>query len=188
MVGLGARLVLAGVFLVAALAKLKDRDRSRAAVLAFGLPDRLAGPVALATALAELAVAVLLVPTSTAAVAALGALVLLATFSAMISGALARGSAPDCGCFGSLTESRVSGWTLVRNALLAGLAVVTLAVGPGESAVAWIGDLHGTARGLAIALLAAAALAVVFAAVCVALLRRHGRLLTRIDAESAGRD
>jgi methylamine dehydrogenase accessory protein MauD len=182
MVGLVTRLVLAAVFLVAAIAKLRDRRGSREALLAFGLPRPLAGPVALATALAELAVAILLVPTSTAVAGALGALVLLAAFSAMIAGALARGSAPDCGCFGSLTESRVSGWTLFRNTLLGGLAVVALVAGPGESAVAWIGDLHGSERGLAIGLLASTALAVGLGAVCLVLLRRHGRLLTRIDA------
>jgi len=139
MAGLSARLVLAAVLAVAAIAKLSDRRRSREAFVAFGLPHRLAGPAALAAALAELVVAILLVPTSTAVAGALGALVLLAAFSAMVAGALARGSAPDCGCFGSLTDSRVSGWTLVRNALLGGLAIVALVAGPVDSAIAWMG-------------------------------------------------
>ena len=100
----------------------------------------------------------------------------------MVAGALARGDAPDCGCFGSLNESRVSGWTLARNALLAALAIVVLVAGPGASVTAWIADLQGGERGLAIGLVAAAAVVIALAAVCIALLRRHGRLLRRIDA------
>ena len=59
-----ARLLLAGVFLVAGAAKLRDRDGSQRAVVEFGLPSALAAPLGLLLPLAELAVAATLIPTS----------------------------------------------------------------------------------------------------------------------------
>ena len=53
-----ARLLLAGVFLVAGVAKLADRAGSRQAIVDFGLPARLATPLGIVLPLAELAVAV----------------------------------------------------------------------------------------------------------------------------------
>ena len=61
-----ARLVLAGVFLVAAVAKLKDPAGTRKAVTAFGLPRSGARVIAIALPVAELIVAALLLPARTA--------------------------------------------------------------------------------------------------------------------------
>jgi uncharacterized membrane protein YphA (DoxX/SURF4 family) len=61
-----ARLVLAGVFAVAGVAKLADLPGSRRAVAAFGVPRHLADPLGLLLPLAELAVAALLLPTAAA--------------------------------------------------------------------------------------------------------------------------
>jgi uncharacterized membrane protein YphA (DoxX/SURF4 family) len=47
-----ARLLLAGVFLVAGAAKLRDRDGSQRAVVEFGLPSALAAPLGLLLPLA----------------------------------------------------------------------------------------------------------------------------------------
>ncbi len=57
-----ARLLLAAVFAVAGLAKLADLSGSRQAVRDFGLPSRLAAPLGTLLPLAELGVAVALVP------------------------------------------------------------------------------------------------------------------------------
>ena len=55
-----ARLVLALIFVVAGVAKLAHRKGSRQAVIDFGVPAPLAGPLGILLPLAELAVAVAL--------------------------------------------------------------------------------------------------------------------------------
>src|SRR5438093_6407544 len=97
-----ARVVLAGVFGVAALAKLADREGSRVAMGEFGVPERFAGPLAVLLPAAELTVAVTLLLTPTARGGAVAALALLALFIAAIGANLARGRKPDCHCFGQL--------------------------------------------------------------------------------------
>src|SRR5436305_13543076 len=91
-----ARLVLSLVFLVAGLTKLADRTGSRQPLLDFGVPARLATPGGLLLPLAELAVAVALLPLASAWWAAVGALALLLLFIAGIAFNLARGRRPEC--------------------------------------------------------------------------------------------
>jgi len=91
-----ARLVLAVVFVVAGLTKLADRAGSRQTLIDFGVPARLATPGGLLLPLAELVVAVALIPLVSAWWGALGALVLLALFIVGITFNLARGRKPDC--------------------------------------------------------------------------------------------
>src|SRR2546430_4485796 len=99
---LAARLALAVVFVVAGLAKLLDRAGSRQALIGFGVPPGLAQPMAVVLPLAEVAVAIALVPLASAWWSAVAALVLLAAFVAAIGLNLARGRRPDCHCFGQL--------------------------------------------------------------------------------------
>ena len=114
-----ARLLLAGVFTVAGLAKLIDPKGSREAMRDFGLPDWAANPVAIALPVAELAVATLLVKESLAWLAAVGALGLLLAFILGIAVNIAKGRRPKCRCFGQI-RSRPVGWPAVaRNAVLA---------------------------------------------------------------------
>ncbi len=140
-----ARLVLALVFIVAGSAKLVDRKGSRQAMVDFGFPAALASPLGILLPLAELAVAVLLLPTATAWWGALGALALLLLFVAGIGLNLARGHKPDCHCFGQI-HSAPAGWrTLARNGVLAILAGFLVWQGwtgdVGPSAVSWAGTL-----------------------------------------------
>jgi len=104
-----ARLLLAGVFVVAGLAKLGDLAGSRQAMRDFGVPALLAAPFGLLLPLAELAVAIALIPTVSAWWGALGALVLLLLFIVGIGYNLARGRQPECHCFGQL-HSTPAGW------------------------------------------------------------------------------
>jgi peroxiredoxin len=176
-----ARLALAAVFIVAGVAKLADLAGSRRAIEGFGLPVSAARPLGVVLPLAELTVGLLLLPAATAPYAALGALVLLLTFCVGIGAALARGEEPDCHCFGQL-HSAPAGWpTLLRNAALAAIAAFVAVAGlddPGPSAIAWIGDLSGTAlMGMALA-----GVVVLFGFVVFHLLRQNGRLLLRLDA------
>jgi methylamine dehydrogenase accessory protein MauD len=179
---LALRLMLALVFLIAAAAKLRDRDGSRAAVGAFGVPEGVAGAIALALPLAELTATVLLVPAATARAGAGLAAALLVVFCAAIARSMARGEAPDCHCFGALHSAPAGPRTLARNAFLSAAAVVVVAAGPGTSATAWIGRLSGTAAVLAGAGLAVAVVMAGASALALVLLRRHGELLLRIDA------
>ena len=102
-----ARLVLAVVFLVAGIAKLADLAGSRQALRDFGVPAKLSTPFGVLLPLAELAVAVALLPAASAWWGALGALALLLVFVAGISYALLRGRTPECHCFGQLHSAPV---------------------------------------------------------------------------------
>ena len=179
-----ARLVLAGVFVVAGVAKLADLRASRAAMADFGIPGPLAPVFAVAVPLAELTLAILLVPVATAAVAATLALLMLAGFTAGVAVNLARGRAPECNCFGSLSGRPIGPGTLVRNVALMALAAFVAIGGwddPGYGLVAWVRGLSAATRvGLFLGL-AFAAFACVVVWVMVLLLRRYGALLLRVD-------
>jgi peroxiredoxin len=180
-----ARFVLAAVFVVAGLTKLADRHGSREALVAFGVPERLAAPGAVALPVAELAVAVLLTPAATAVAGTIGALALLLGFCAGIARSMIRGESPDCHCFGQLHSEPVGWPTLIRNLLLAAAAGIVLAAGlDGSSAApfAWIGNLSGTAVAAIAAGFVVLALLAAAVAFAVSMLRQNGRLLLRVDA------
>src|SRR5215213_3684214 len=184
-----ARLLLASVFAVSGAAKLADRAGSRRAMADFGLPAALSAPLGILLPLAELAVAVALIPTTSALWGALGALALLLLFVAGIGANLARGRRPECRCFGQL-YSAPAGWkTLARNGALAAMAGFVLWEGydggAGPSAIAWLGALT-TAQllGLLGGVLVLALLVGQWGFL-VHLLRQNGRLLVRLEAVEA---
>ena len=174
---LALRLLLAAVFAVAAVAKLADPATLRATLVRFGLPGPLA-PAALLLPAAELAVTAALLSSQLAWFGSLAALGLLALFSAAIAVQLARGRRPECNCFGALHARPIGPATLVRNLALLGCATAVVAAGrsgQGPSAMGWLGDpLRATVGILAIV---AAGQAVLL----VALFRRHGQVLARLD-------
>ena len=183
---LSARFLLSSIFAVAAIAKLHDRPGSRQAIIDFGLPAPLAGLFGLLLPLAELAVAVALVPASTAHWGALAALALLLLFVCGIGANLALGRKPDCHCFGQL-HSAPAGWsTLARNGVLATVTGFLLWQGwngnLGPSALGWLGALS------VIQLLLVVGGAVVFGLLAgqwwflLHLLRQNGRMLVRVEA------
>lgn len=180
-----ARLVLAVVFTTAGLAKLVDRAGSQKAVVDFGLPAITAGPLAILLPLAELAVAVALIPRATAWVGAVGALALLLLFMAGIVINMARGRKPDCHCFGQLHSAPIGWRTVVRNGVLAATASLVVWQGindPGLSVTDWLAPLNtwqlmALAAGLLLLSLVAAQ-----AWLLVHVMVQNGRLLTRIDA------
>ncbi len=185
---LTARLLLAAMFAVAGLAKLWDPAGSRQALIGFGLPAALATPLGRLLPLAELAVAVALVPTISAWWGALGALALLLVFVAGIGYNLARGRRPECHCFGQL-HSAPAGWsTLIRNLLLTAVAGFVVGLGrttAGLSVLDWLGSLTLTqslellGSVLVVALLA-------FESWCLfQVLQQQGRLLLRLEAVEA---
>jgi uncharacterized membrane protein YphA (DoxX/SURF4 family)/thiol-disulfide isomerase/thioredoxin len=157
-----ARLILAGVFAVAGLAKLADRSGSRQALQDFGVPSRHSRWAAVALPATELLAAVLLVLGSLALEGAILAALLLAAFIAGISRAMARGEAPQCHCFGQLHSSPAGTETVIRNAVLLVVAIFVAIAGPGPSLSSWVGDVAGAH--LAIVLLALAVGAIAYVA------------------------
>jgi thiol-disulfide isomerase/thioredoxin len=176
--------LLAMVFAAAGVGKALDRAGSRRAASSFGVPDRLAGAVALGLPATEVAIALLLLPSSTRWYAAVAALALLLAFSAAITIAMARGKAPECHCFGQL-HSTPAGWTtLARNAVLAALAAFVVVVGhddPGSGAFAWASDLDATGwLTLALGVVLVAVVAISGYAVT-HVMRSYGRVLVRLE-------
>lgn len=155
-----AGVALATVFTVSGVAKLLDRDGTRQAVAGFGVPERLAGPAAVALPPVEIAVALLVVLPATATAGFAAALLLVAAFTAAVAWALNTGRRPECHCFGRLGGADVSVRTVVRNGVLLTLAALGLAAAGtdrpsgGRVAAAVVAGLA-----LAAAILAAEALA-----------------------------
>lgn len=176
-----ARLVLAGVFLISGFAKLADRGGARQAVLGFGVPQALAGSVAVTLPFAELVVAGALLVRGTARWGGLGALVLLTTFLVAIAANLARGRQPDCHCFGQLHSTPVGATTLIRNGVLMVLAGLLAWRGPEEAALSLAGVL-GTGGVAVVVFFVLLAVVVLEGWLSLSLLRQNGRVLLRLDA------
>jgi peroxiredoxin len=181
-----ARLLLAGVFTVAGVAKLADRSGSRQAIIDFGLPSALAGALGLLLPLAELAVALALIPASTVLWGAVGALTLLLLFVVGIGINLARGRKPDCHCFGQLHSAPVGWKTLARNGVLAAVAGFVVWQGwqgnVGPSAIDWLGALSAAQLLILVGAVVVLGLLAGQWWFLVHLLRQNGRLLVRIEA------
>jgi len=183
-----ARLVLAGIFLVAGIGKLGDLPGSRQAMERFRVPVRFAALAGLVLPVAEILIAIALVPLATAWWGALGALLLLLVFVAAIGYHLAHGRTPDCHCFGQLHSAPAGPRTLARNGILAALAALVATFGfddPGTSAVAWVGNLTGTEQ---VSLVVATLLTVAVTGLgwlVSHITLQNGRLLARLDALEA---
>lgn len=162
------RWLLAAVLAAAALAKIVDGTRSRAALRAWGLGGGAwAGLVALEAALAALLA-------GGAPGAAWAATAVLGAFSAALALQLARGRAGSpCACFGS--RGRVSVAALLRTLALAAAAAVAASTDIRASTQTWL------VAGLALAL---AGLGILGVAV-LALAREVGELRLRLPAQAA---
>jgi uncharacterized membrane protein YphA (DoxX/SURF4 family) len=115
-----AALLLAAVFAVAAVAKLRDPLGTRRALGDFGLPNpRLLSRVLPGT---EAATALLLVVDPR--VGGQCAVALLVAFTTLIAGRLLAGHRDACGCFGTWSKRPLSWRDLARNGVLVALGVV----------------------------------------------------------------
>ena len=122
-----APVVLAAVFAFAAGAKFADQEAT-----AQGFHDlrlRNAPRLAIQIPAVELATAVLMIAAPIGG--AIVALVLLTVFSVVLWRRLAEGVTAPCKCFGGTRTRPISQADLVRNGVLALLAVVTLVFPPG---------------------------------------------------------
>ncbi len=126
---LTVRLFLFGIFALAGTAKLFDLEGSEKAVKGFGVPDVLAKPFSILLPVAEIAIAVLLLPVQTSWIAAIGGAGLLLIFVGGMLWQMWQGNAPDCHCFGQIHSEPVSKKSLARNAAFVLLALFLVANG-----------------------------------------------------------
>ena len=174
MIEMGIRLLLGGVLIGAAVAKLARPRAGQDALAGLGFATSGARALAFWALVAlETALAVAVVAGSTEA-AWLGA-ALMAVFALTMAGAILRGRAGEpCGCFGA--RSRIGWLGVARNlALAAGVTVVAVLDSPDLSTDQWLG------LGLIGALGACAALG----AATLALAREVGLLRLRVGPSAA---
>lgn len=123
------RVTLAAIFALAGIGKLLDLKGSEKAIRDFGVPDELAKPFSIALPIAELIIALLLLPVSTAWFGATFGFLLLLVFIGGMIWQMAKGNAPDCHCFGQIHSEPVGKKSLIRNAVIALLAFVLILQG-----------------------------------------------------------
>jgi uncharacterized membrane protein YphA (DoxX/SURF4 family) len=134
-VGVAARLVVGGVWLVAGILKLPDPAASVRAVRAYELlPETLVPIVGYALPVLEVLVGLCLLLGVLVRANAVLSVVMLTAFIVGIASAWARGLAIECGCFGSgggpaQNAAEKYPWELARDAVLLALAA-WLAVRP----------------------------------------------------------
>ncbi len=119
---------LALLFAFSAAMKFYDLAEFRSALAGYRIVSSfLELPIALAVPIAELGCASLLLITASRVRGAAALMALLCVFSGAIAINLARGRTHiDCGCFGPAGGHRLSGWMLVRNAVIFAAAAVLL--------------------------------------------------------------
>ncbi|MBF6220911.1 redoxin domain-containing protein [Nocardia abscessus] len=119
-----SRLGLCVVFGLSAWGKLADRSATRQAVADFGVPLRWVPAVAWGLPVLEATIAVTVLLPWISGLAAVAALALLAVFTVAIVRLLRRGERPSCSCFGGASAAPIGPKTLLRNGVLAALALV----------------------------------------------------------------
>lgn len=141
------RIFLAAIFVLAGIGKLLDLEGSEKAVKDFGVPNDLAKPFAVALPIAELVIAVLLLPVSTAWFGAIGGFLLLLVFIGGMLWQMAQGNAPDCHCFGQIHSEPVSAKSLIRNAIFAILSFFLIVQGNQNQGLSLLDSSNNSTEG-----------------------------------------
>ncbi len=136
------RIFLFTVFAAAGIGKLLDLRGSEKAVKDFGVPADFARALAIALPIAELLIAFLLLPVTTAWLGAIGGVLILAVFIGGMIWQIAKGNAPHCHCFGAIHSEPVSKKSLIRNIIFAILAFFLVARGSEYQGLSFT-DLNG---------------------------------------------
>ena len=142
------------VLVASGWAKLRAPQRFRHSLSTFGLiPDGAAAALVLVVPVVEVGVAALQwVPWLRPGVNVI-ILAMLGAFTALLLQSLLSGEQADCGCFGSAAPERVSWFSVVRNIVLIGLAVMGLVADDGASRGALPATLAGLGCGLLVLVL-----------------------------------
>ena len=179
-----ARLVLFSVFAVAGVAKLADQPACARMLGAFGVPPAFTKPFAVLLPTFELIVALALLPLAFAWYAAVAALLLLIIFLGGIAFNLSRGRTPDCNCFGQIHSAPIGSRTVIRNLVLAAVAVLIVVRGRQNAGPGVLESIRYLAVAPHITLLSEFAIVILLAivvALVFQLLRQQGRILVRLD-------
>ena len=183
-----SRLLLAGVFLLAGVTKLRDRSGARHAMRDFGVPDILIAPATIALPVAEITIGAACLATGLARYAGIAALALSLVFLTGMVASLIRGRHPHCHCFGQLYSAPIGWRAIVRNSLLAVIAAFVAVVGWGDagpSIVAWLVPLTAFQRAAVIAGALAVLLLGAQSALLLAVVRQNQRLLSHLTTTPA---
>jgi hypothetical protein len=132
-------LLLAGVFGAAATTKLRALDAFVGVVHNYRLvPEPLVRPIAYALPVIELSIAVGVLLPAGRVPSAIAAAILLALFAGAMAINLVRGRRDiDCGCFATVLRQRLSWLLVLRNLLLAALALL-IVPGMGARGLGWL--------------------------------------------------
>lgn len=173
------RILLAAIFVIAAVSKLRDHAGTKKAAVSFGVPDKLSSAFAIVLPLIELSAAILLLVAATSWFGAVTVTILLGIFSVAITAQLMKGAEPDCHCFGQLGSEKIGVSSLVRNALFIAPAAYLVARGSGGQGTE-IWDLD-TQSILVLLLVCSVALIVVAIGMLERVLAKQDDLAKRID-------
>jgi len=180
-----ARLALAVVLATSGIAKLFDRAGSRSAYEAFRLPARYREPVSRLLPIAEIALALALLPARLVPVSATLATGLFLAFTLMVGRSVARGDAVECHCFGQLSAAPATWWTVGRNVALTAIAAAVSAHGMRSAALPPFGHLSLEHALIVTGFILCAGAIAALASLVMQLWAQQGRLLLQIDALSA---
>jgi thiol-disulfide isomerase/thioredoxin/uncharacterized membrane protein YphA (DoxX/SURF4 family) len=178
-----ARLALTAVFALAGISKLASISSTRESVIQFGVPPRIATVFTIGLVTCELAVAIALIPPTTAWYAAIAATALLALFSLAIAANLLRGKRPTCNCFGQLHPTEIGWPTFARDLVLVVIAL-SIVVSPEDATLnlfAWSDGLSALQMFSVVAGAFALLLLLANAVLLVQVLRQQGRMLLRFE-------
>lgn len=181
-----ARLLIAAVFLTAAVTKARDPKRMRKGLHAFGVPTSAALPFGLALVAVEFATGIGALIPMASHVAGIAAVVLLALFSSAIAVNLVRGRRPVCNCFGQQSSKPIGPETLARNIVLGAIAATVAIYGATDLDVVAFLALSSIDRVFAIATLLSLGAFVACGTFARELLAQHGRILRRLEALEVG--
>jgi putative oxidoreductase len=138
---LAAQLVLAAVYLSAAISKLREPDRFAEVVIGYAvLPAELARAYARSLPILELALGMAMLSSTLLQAVGLASAALLVTFAVGVVANLVRARKLSCGCGGMFDRRPINFATLVRLAALVGLSLFI--VRHSSNVVGWDGWLR----------------------------------------------
>jgi uncharacterized protein YjeT (DUF2065 family) len=142
------------VLLVSGLSKLRSPENFRRALATYrAIPARAVSSLVVAVPGVELSFALAQWVPALSRVAGMGLCAMFGAFTLLLLHSLLTGQESDCGCFGSATHEPVSWFSVLRNAVLIGLAVMGLVAGDGAARGTLPAALAGTGAGVLILLL-----------------------------------
>jgi peroxiredoxin len=178
-------LVLAGIFLLAGLAKLIDLKSFRQSLGEFSVPYVFIPFFTVSILVLELMVGTTLLVPRLAITGAFLAVLMLIVFTGAILVQLAKGNAPHCHCFGQIDDRPIDRATIARNGVLVMIAGWILwqeaILGP-VGGLGWLSDLTGFQRIVASALMVLFIVSAIEGWILLFLLQQFGKTLaTRAD-------